>query len=182
MGTISLDNAAVTNSGLIHGNIVFATLAALANDGTIAGSVTFNGTADTVTNNGTIHGVVTLGEDDTFVNTGAIHGNLVLGVSDFLNMSTGTVAGEIVASTSDTFDFSGQFGHYQIADFAVYATHHTGYDVIDFANDEFTSYTGLQTHMAQVGKDVVITLDATDDIVLIGTKLTQLATHDFLFT
>ena len=70
----------------------------------------------------------------------------------------------------------------QIADFAVYATHHTGYDVIDFANDEFTSYTGLQTHMAQVGKDVVITLDATDDIVLIGTKLTQLATHDFLFT
>jgi hypothetical protein len=35
--------------------------------------------------------------------------------------------------------------------------------------------------MAQVGADVVITLDATDDIVLLGTKLTQLTTHDFLF-
>jgi hypothetical protein len=36
--------------------------------------------------------------------------------------------------------------------------------------------------MAQVGNDVVITLDTTDDIVLIGAKLTQLTAHDFLFT
>jgi hypothetical protein len=36
--------------------------------------------------------------------------------------------------------------------------------------------------MAQVGADVVITLDATDDIVLLGTKLTTLNAHDFAFT
>jgi hypothetical protein len=182
VGSISLQDAIATNSGLIHGNIEFTTQSAFANDGTITGSLTFEGSGDTVANDGTIHGLVTLGAGDSFVNTGAIHGNLDLGACDTLAMSTGTVAGGIVASTSDTFDFSGQFGHYQIADFAGYSNHHTGYDVIDFASDEFTGYTELQSHMAQVGNDVVITLDATDDIVLVGAKLTQLTAHDFLFT
>ena len=182
LGTINEQSAILTNSGIIHGAVYFATHSTLNNSGTITGKVIFDGSGDTVTNSGTIHGVVTLGTDDSFTNTGTIHGNLDLGASDTLNMSTGTVAGEIVASASDTFDFSGQFGHYEIAGFAGYTGHHTTYDIIDFASDDFASYTALQSHMAQVGADVVITLDATDDIVLLGTKLTQLTTHDFLFS
>jgi len=36
--------------------------------------------------------------------------------------------------------------------------------------------------MAQVGKDIVITLDPTDDIVFMGVKLTSRNAHDFPFT
>ena len=36
--------------------------------------------------------------------------------------------------------------------------------------------------MAQVGKDVVITLDGSDTVELHGVKLGQLSSHDFFFT
>jgi hypothetical protein len=182
LGMVDPQAAILTNSGTMHGELSFTTQSRLDNSGTITGAVVFNGSDDTVTNSGTIHGAVSLGTSDSFLNSGTIHGTLTLGSGDTLNMSTGSVTGVIAANTSDTFDFSGQFGHYQIAGFVPQIGHNTGYDIIDFASDEFTSYTELQAHMAQVGKDVVITLDATDDIVLIGAKLTQITTHDFLFT
>jgi len=69
-----------------------------------------------------------------------------------------------------------------LSGFVAEVGHATSYDVMDFASDDFTSYTELQSHMAQVGKDVVITLDPTDDIVLVGVKMTSLSAHDFLFT
>ncbi len=182
LGMIDEQAAILTNSGTMHGELDFVAQSSLDNSGTITGEVIFNGADDSVTNSGTIHGAVSLGTGDSFVNSGTIHGTLTLGTSDTLDLSSGAVTGLVTANTSDTFDFSGQFGHYRIADFAAYATHHTGYDVLAFASDEFTSYTELQSHMAQVGADVVITLDATDDIVLLGTKLTTLNAHDFAFT
>jgi hypothetical protein len=166
----------------MHGEVYFATQSTLDNSGMITGNVIFNGTGDTVTNSGTIHGLVTLGTGDSFVNSGAIHGGLDLGTSDTLNMSTGSISGTIVANLSDTFDFSGSFGKYEITGFVPDAGHATSYDVMDFASDDFSTYAELQSHMAQVGKDVVITLDPTDDIVLVGVKLAALNAHDFLFT
>ncbi len=182
LGTINEHAASLTNSGTMHGEIYFATQSTLDNSGTITGKVIFAGSDDTVTNSGTIHGLVTLGTGDSFTNSGAIHGGLDLGAGDTLDTSTGSVTGHIVASASNTFDFSGSFGKYEIAGFVPVAGHATSYDVMDFASDDFTSYTELQSHMAQVGKDVVITLDAADDIVLMGVKLTNLNAHDFLFT
>ncbi len=182
LGAINLDSSHLTNSGTILGRIDLGAQSTLDNSGTIAGQVIFTGSDDTVTNSGTIHGLVTLGTGDSFTNSGAIHGGLDLGAGDTLDTSTGSVTGHIVASTSDTFDFSGSFGKYEIVGFVPVAGHATTFDVIDFASDDFTSYAELQSHMAQVGKDVVITLDATDDIVLVGVKLTTLNTHDFLFT
>jgi hypothetical protein len=181
-GTIDQQSSHLTNSGTIHGLVYFGAQSTLDNSGTIAGKVTFAGSDDIVTNSGTIHSLVTLGTGDSFVNSGAINGGLDLGANDTLDTSTGSVTGHIVASTSDTFDFSGSFGKYEISGFVAAVGHPTTFDVIDFASDDFSSYTELQSHMAQVGKDVVITLDANDDIVLVGTKLAYLNTHDFLFT
>jgi len=152
------------------------------NSGTITGEVQFGASDNYFTNTGTIHGEVALGAGDSFTNDGAIHGFVVAGVGDQLDMGTGTVTSSIGAAASDLFEFKGSFGEYQISGFEGYVGHKTTFDVIDFASDDFASYTALQSHMAQVGADVVITLDATDDIVLLGTKLTQLTTHDFLFS
>ena len=76
------------------------------------------------------------------------------------------------------FDFSGSFGHNTIYDFLASGSPH---DVVDFANDTFTSYAELQSDMAQVGKNVVITLDATDTIILKSVSLAALVSHDFIF-
>jgi hypothetical protein len=150
----------VDNSGLIHGTMIF-------------------GTGDSITNGGTIHGAVTLGQSDDFVNSGRVQGTITMGTGDTFDTSTGSVTGSFVATTSDTFDFSGNFGHYKIADFATAGTTH---DILSFAADDFSSFTELQSHMAQVGGDVVITLDGNDDIIILHTKLTALASHDFAFT
>ena len=181
-GYFSGGSAYLTNSGTMHGVVYFADQSELINSGTITGEVQFGASDNTLTNNGTIQGEVALGAGDSFTNNGAIHGYLSVGASDQLDMGTGTVSEPISASTSDVFQFNGSFGKYEIAGFAAYATHHTNYDIIDFASDDLTSYTELQSHMAQVGADVVITLDATDDIVLLGTKLTYLNTHDLAFS
>jgi hypothetical protein len=182
LGYFSGGSAYLTNSGTMHGVVYFADQSELFNLGTITGEVQFGASDNTLVNNGTIQGEVALGAGDSFTNNGSIHGYLSVGAGDQLDMGTGTISEPISASTSDVFEFNGSFGKYQIAGFAAYTTHHTGYDVLAFASDDFTSYTELQSHMAQVGADVVITLDATDDIVLLGTKLTTLNAHDFAFT
>ncbi|MGD0145172.1 MAG: hypothetical protein ABSC92_18635, partial [Rhizomicrobium sp.] len=174
--------AYLTNSGTMHGVVYFADQSELINSGAITGTVQFAGSDNTFDNSGTVQGTVYLGAGDTFTNTGAIHGYISAGANDVLDLVSGTVSQPISAGASDVFEFNGAFGQYQIAGFTGYTAHHTTFDVIEFASDEFTSYTELQSHMAQVGNDVVITLDATDDIVLLGTKLTSLTTHDFAFT
>jgi len=182
MGYISAGAAYLTNSGAMHGTIYFADQSTLDNTGTITGTVQFAGSDNTLVNDGTIHGTVYLGAGDSFTNNGAIHGFVVAAADDQLDMGTGTVTSPIGAAASDVFQFNGSFGEYQISGFTGFVGHHTTCDFIDFASDDFANYTALQSHMAQVGADVVITLDATDDIVLLGTKLANLSTHDFLFS
>ncbi len=170
----------LTNSGTIHGPITFGSGAnALTNSGRITGSITFQGTADTLTNRGEVYGQVTMGTNDTIANDGTIHGNVILGTGDTFDGIGGLVTGMVTAANSDTFDFSGSFGHNTISAFAWSGTTH---DTISFNSDDFANYAAVQSHMAQVGNDVVITLDPEDTIVLLHQTLAHLTTHDFVFT
>jgi hypothetical protein len=169
----------LTNSGKIHGAITMGSgSGTLANTGTITGSISFAGSFDTLTNGGAIHGYVYMGVNDELTNTGTIHGSVVLGTGDTLDTSRGEITGSVGAATKDTFDFSGSFGHNTIDEFAWSGATH---DVMHFASDDFANYAAVQAHMAQVGSDVVITLDAGDTIVLQSMTLAHLVSHDFTF-
>jgi hypothetical protein len=173
-------NNTLTNSGTIHGPITFGSGAnTMTNSGAITGSVTFTGTGDVLTNSGEIHGLVTMGTNDTISNSGTIHASLILGTGDTLDTSEGVITGKVTAANSDTFDFTGSFGHNTIASFVASGNSH---DTISFNSDDFANYAAVQAHMAQVGTDVVITLDAGDTIVLLHQTLSHLTTHDFAFT
>jgi hypothetical protein len=178
-GVIAIDAAFLTNSGTILGSMAFQTQSTFENSGTVTGNIFFDGTNDLVTNYGLIHGAVDLGGDDVLTNDGTIHGTLTTGAHDIINLGTGSVTGGIIGNAGyDTFDFSGSFGHYKISGFTTAGNH----DILSFASDDFTSYSQLQSHMVQEGNNVVITLDSSDDIILLNTKLTNLLSHDFTFS
>lgn len=172
-------NNILTNSGKIHGAVTMGTGSdTVTNTGTITGAVAFSGTDDTLTNGGLIHGPVAMGTGDILINSGAIHGSVVLGTGDTLDTSHGEITGTVKAAASDMFDFSGSFGHNTILGFAWSGATH---DTIHFQSDDFANYAAVQAHMAQVGSDVVITLDAGDTIVLENMALAHLVSHDFTF-
>jgi hypothetical protein len=131
-----------------------------------------------LTNSGLIHGAVSMGTGDTLINTGAIDGSVVLGSADTLDTSHGEITGTVKAAVSDTFDFSGSFGHNTILGFVSSGATR---DTIHFQSDDFANYAAVQAHMAQVGSDVVITLDPADTIVLENMTLAHLVSHDFTF-
>ena len=169
----------LTNSGRIHAQIDMGSRSdQIDNTGTITGQIQFTGTADTLVNDGEIHGKVTMGADDQLLNTGTIHGLVFLGAGDTLNTSDGTITDTIEAANKDTFDFGGSFGHNTIAGFVGTTAQH---DAIHFASDDFANYAAVQSHMAQVGGNVVITLDATDTIILQHITLAHITTADFTF-
>jgi hypothetical protein len=198
------DNLDISNSGTIHGGLyatstvdvensgvwqeatgdtsgVFSLSGSddtITNTGTITGDIDLTGSRDTLTNGGRIHGTVTMGARGTLTNTGTIHGNVVLGPDDVFDSSKGEITGTMKAGNSDTFDFSGSFGHNTILDFVATGTHH---DTMNFLSDDFGSYAAVESHMAQVGSDVVITLDATDTIVLVSQTLSNVTASDFTF-
>jgi hypothetical protein len=180
-GTVSFgsgDNA-FANSGTLTGAVSFGSgTDTLTNSGTITGNIVFEGATDQLTNDGLIHGSISMGHGDTLINTGTIHGSVYLGVSNEFLSNGGEVTGALVANPSDLFDFSGTVGHVTIDGFVSTGTTH---DVIHFGNDDFANYAALQADMTQVGRDVVITLDASDSIVLGNTTLAHLVSHDFTF-
>ena len=80
---------------------------------------------------------------------------------------------------ADTFVFSGtNFGTNVITDFYVRGGHH---DVIQFNQTAFANFAAVQSHSAQVGSNVVITLDAADTVTLVGATLSSLKPFDFHF-
>ena len=178
LGTISGGVFDLTNSGFIHGAITMTGASTLINSGKITGAIDLGGSASSLTNGGLIHGNVTLGAGGTLTNTGTLHGDVVLGAGDTLNTSRGEITGTVTAAKSDTFDFSGAFGHNTILDFVAGGPNH---DTVHFASDDFANYAAVQSHMAQVGGNVVITLDAGDTILLEGATLSTLVAHDFTF-
>jgi Ca2+-binding RTX toxin-like protein len=79
---------------------------------------------------------------------------------------------------ADHFTFTGQFAHDTITDFTAAGA---GHDVIQLSSTEFATFAAVQADMAQVGADVVITLDANDSITLQHVTLGSLTAADFLF-
>jgi hypothetical protein len=175
VGGVTID---LTNSGVIHGAIATTGESDLDNSGKITGAIDLGGSGGELTNGDAIHGAVTLGSDYTMTNTGTIHGAVILGAGDTIDTSRGEITGKVTAADKDTFDFSGSFGHNTIVGFVGTTTQH---DIIDFASDDFANYAAVQSHMAQVGANVVITLDAADTIILQHITLAHLAAADFTF-
>jgi hypothetical protein len=183
-GGIAISSGAdtITNAGSIDGAVAFAGTGitnSLTNSGEIIGNIKFSSAHSTLTNAGSVTGDVTMVGTDTLINTGVIHGDVALGVSDIIELSVGEVTGAITGKTNDLFAFSGNFGHETIDKFigGTGSTH----DTIRFATNDFGSFAAVQSHMSQVGSDVVIRLDGTDTITLAGVKLSTLVAADFKF-
>ena len=168
------------NSGAITGNLrLSGSDSTFVNSGSITGSVTqVNGT-DTMTNHGQIYGNVSLAGSDTLINDGVIHGAVTLKNDDTVGSSRGEITGAITAAASDLFKFGGNFGNETIDTF----TGGTGstHDTIQFAANDFGSFTAVQSAMSQVGADTVIRHDATDSITLVGVTKSNLVSADFKF-
>jgi Hint domain len=181
--TLEAGNDQFTNAGDIDGAVTFTgggITNAFTNTGSITGNFTFSSADSTLTNDGQIYGNVTLADPDTLNNTGIIDGNVTLGAGDtFGDSQGGAVAGPITASSNNLFEFSGHFGNETIANFT--AGEGSTHDTIQFAADDFTSFTALQNAMSQVGPDVVITLDSTDSITLENVTLSNLVSADCQF-
>ena len=77
---------------------------------------------------------------------------------------------------SDRFSFRTGDGIDRITDFEA------GIDLLDLHGYGVTGFADLLTHMAQVGNDVVITLDAENQITLDHVVLGGLGPEDFLFS
>lgn len=79
-------------------------------------------------------------------------------------------------SGSDVFAFAPGFGRDQIADFA--GGHE---DVIEFSSDLFADFDTAMASAAQVGDDVVFTIDADTSLTLADIQLATLRADDFRF-
>jgi len=194
---VEADNSVLSNSGIIHGDMDFGSNETVTNTGRILGDITFTGGTNVLdTSHGEITGLVTGGTgndtvlggryDDTFIG-GNGNDTLQGGAGDDVlsgglgkDTITGGTGDDILSggTQSDTFNFSGSFGHDTITDFAATGSSH---DRVHFASDDFADFSAVQAHMAQVGSDVVITLDAADTIVLQHVTLASLTASDFTF-
>ena len=76
---------------------------------------------------------------------------------------------------NDTYVFSGNFGNDTITDF------HASTNVVQFDHNTFSDFASVMTHAAQVGSDVVISVDAHNSLSLHNTLIAQLAANNFHF-
>jgi Ca2+-binding RTX toxin-like protein len=88
--------------------------------------------------------------------------------NDYLSGGTG----------NDTFVFASNFGKDTVADFQ---NTDDMQDLIQFEHAAFADFSAVQSHMAQNGTSVVITLDANNTIELQNTSLSLLHASDFVF-
>jgi Ca2+-binding RTX toxin-like protein len=81
-------------------------------------------------------------------------------------------------SGNDTFVFAPNFGKDTIADFQ-----NTGgtQDILQFDHTIFADFSTVESHMAQVGSDVVITVDDHNSVVVQNMTLSNLHASDFHF-
>ena len=117
----------------------------------------FNSTATDVAGNVGSSGAAVYGTKDNDTITGSAS-------NDFLSGGGG----------SNTFVFSP--GKDVIIDFKATGSNH---DTLQFDGSIFANAADALAHATQVGKDVVITYDATDTVTLVGVHLNQLTLHRF---
>jgi hypothetical protein len=104
---------------------------------------------------------------------------VILGAGDTFYLSPGIVTGVVDAAGSDLFAFSGNFGNVTFDDFV--AGSGSTHDTIQFAANDFGTFSQIQSASSQVGADVVIKLDATDSITLNNVTLASLVSADLKF-
>jgi Ca2+-binding RTX toxin-like protein len=90
------------------------------------------------------------------------------GGNDYLSGDTG----------NDTFVFAAGFGKDTIADFQ---NTNGVQDIIQFSKTVLADFSAVQSHMAEVGTSVMITLDDNNTIEIQNMTLSQLHASDFLF-
>jgi len=76
------------------------------------------------------------------------------------------------------FVFAAGFGQDTVKDFGLTGS---SSDVIEFSSDLFADFADVMADAAQVGSDVVISIDADTSLMLANIKLAALATDDFRF-
>ena len=114
---------------------------------------------------------------DAAGNTSAGSGAAISGTthSDTINMGPGN---DLVTSYmgNDTFVFASSIGNDIITDFQPTGWTH---DVLQFGHEIFSDFSAALAHAAQVGSDVVITVDAADTVTLQNVHLPSLQMNDF---
>ena len=195
MGSGTLD--IMQNEGTIEGEIQFAGTGRLENFGTIVGNVFFTQGRNFVDDtSGTILGQLIGGRDaDSFYGGdsrefmfGGKGNDSLIGGGGNDSLSGGNGADFISGDAgddnltggkkSDQFLFQSCFGHDIINDFHAGEVKH---DTIAFTTDVFADFAAVQSHMAQAGTSVVITLDGGDTIDMFGVTLASLTAADFTF-
>jgi hypothetical protein len=181
-GDLELTSGTITNSGNMTALISFYPYVSSQNDkiynsGNITGDIDLTGTNSAITNHHEIYGNITMGTSDTLLNTGTIHGDVTLGASDTINDSRGLITGAINATNLDTFVYKGHFGEETINNFVA-----TNNDIIAFGASDFGSFGAVMSATKQIGADSVITLDATDQITLVGVNKSTLTAAKRSFT
>jgi Ca2+-binding RTX toxin-like protein len=141
--------------------------------GTVA--VTVKGVTDAPVRNGTANADTLNGTalEDTINGQGGADKLSGLVGADTLNGGAGndTLTG---GDGADRFVFTGTFGQDVVTDFQAN-------DVIQLDASAFANFAAVQSHAAQAGADVVITLDASNTITLQNVSLASLNAGDFLF-
>ena len=138
------------------------TLGANVENLTLTGSAvsgTGNGLANVLTGSGGANTLNGAGGNDRLIGGGG---------NDTLTGGTGL----------DTFVFADGFGRDTVTDFR---TTGASADTIEFSTDVFSSFAQVQAAMAQVGADVVITVDVDNSLTLRNVALANLNAGDFLF-
>jgi len=79
---------------------------------------------------------------------------------------------------NDSFVFNAGFGHDTLAAFGDAAGNQ---DIIDVSTAIFANFAAVQAHMTQQGANVLITVDAANDILVQGITLANLGADDFRF-
>jgi Ca2+-binding RTX toxin-like protein len=198
-GSVTLTGNFIKNTGLINGDVSDSTANSdiMINKGTITGDLTLsNGLNSYEGHNGHVLGTITggdgadtirAGSDDDTINGGNGVDLLDGGAGDDL-VSGGGKGDSITGGKgddaltggggADTFNFSGHFGDDVITDFIAGSA--SGHDVIHFATNDFADFADVQSHMTQVGADVLIT-HGEDTILIQNVTTASLVSADFLF-
>jgi Ca2+-binding RTX toxin-like protein len=150
------------------------------NDGNVAKGATLQIDATGMVGHGFLNFNGAAESDGSFIVLGGAGNDLIVGGKGADTISGGGGSDTLTGGGgADHFQFAGAFGQDVVKDFAATGAAH---DVIQLDATEFASFQAVQAHMAQVGADTVITLDAGDSITLQKVALASLTAADFLFT
>jgi hypothetical protein len=120
----------------------------------------------------TIHSI-TLSAVDVAGNTGVSTGAALIGTTGNDTLAVPAFGNNLIVGNggNDTFVFGSNFGKEVITDFQAATLNH---DVLQFSQNTFNDFAAVLAHAAQVGSDVVITVDALDTVTLKNVQLSGL--------